>query len=377
MAAGAGQQGGADNTLAPLLIGGFLIVVVALLWHYQHTAIVRFLFAINIIQAWIVDWLWPGQPLTEWIVFMKTVDHSKVDWNTLIKVTVEVGNYIRYLYMVILIILAFLLYQKDLTHKFCKIYSMKTLSQQEQENWPAISPVVGEDLIKADIYTGPWSMALNPMEFAKKYHLIRKNDMLLDHNQPGQEMTASVIKADAKRVFTMQLGPLWEGFDVAQPHVKALCALFLARIHRDRNAAKEISNALSISFAHGKIDYSSAYPILKKYQNAVEVRELEQKHAYVYTFMASLIELARNDGVVPSSEFLWLKPIDRRLWYMLNCVGRQTPFAEIAGAFAHWKAEKLMGRRSLTPMVDEAVHALELAIKDVKLSAKELQELPK
>ena len=93
--------------------------------------------------------------------------------------------------------------------------------------------------------------------------------------------------------------------------------------------------------------------------------------------MASLIEKARQDGVVPSSEFLWLKPIDRRLWYMMNCVGRQTPFSEISGAFAHWKAEKVMGRRSLTPMIDEAIKALELAIKEVKLSPKELQELPK
>ncbi len=91
--------------------------------------------------------------------------------------------------------------------------------------------------------------------------------------------------------------------------------------------------------------------------------------------MASLLEGARQDGVVPSSEFLWLKPTDRRLWYMCNCVGRQTPYAEVAGPFAHWKAEKSMGRGSRAPMIDEAIKALEIAIKEVKLSPKELQEL--
>jgi intracellular multiplication protein IcmP len=377
MAAGGGQQGGADNTLAPVLIGGFIIVVSLLLWYYQHTIIVRFVFFLNIIQARLVDFFVPGDPLSELIIYMKTVDYSKVDWNTLANVTNQVGIYVRYFYMTILIILAFILYQKDLSHKFCKIYSMQTLSKQEQENWPSISPIVKESLAQQDIDVGPWAMALNPMEFAKKYHLLKQNDLLIDSNTPGQEMTASIKKGDAKRIFTMQLGPLWKGFEQCQPHVIALCAIFLARMNRDRDAAKKISNQLSISFAQGKIDYSSAYPILQKYQNTLEMSELQQQHAYVYTLMASMIEKARNDGVVPSSEFLWLKPIDRRLWYMLNCVGRQTPFAEIAGAFAHWKAEKLMNRRSLTPMIDEAVKALEIAIKEVKLSAKELQELPK
>lgn len=375
--AASGQQGGADNSLAPLLIGAFIIISLVLLWYYQHTVIVRFVFAINILQAWLVDLLWPGEPMSQIVLYMKTVDHSKVDWNTLVNVTIEVGNYIRYVYMIILIVLAFFLYQKDLSHKFCKIYSMKTLSQQEQENWPAISPIIHEDLVKQEIDVGPWAMALNPMEFAKKYHLLKQNDILLDPNSPGQETTASIKKAEAKRIFTMQLGPLWRGFDNCQPHVMALAAIFLARMNRDRNAAKAISNALSKSFAKGKIDYSEAYPVLKKYQNTTEALELEHFHAYVYTFMASLIEKARQDGVVPSSEFLWLKPIDRRLWYMMNCVGRQTPFSEISGAFAHWKAEKVMGRRSLTPMIDEAIKALELAIKEVKLSPKELQELPK
>ena len=91
--------------------------------------------------------------------------------------------------------------------------------------------------------------------------------------------------------------------------------------------------------------------------------------------MASLLAAARDDGVVPSSEFLWLKPIDRRLWYMLNCIGRQTPYAEVGGPFAHWKAEKAMGRPSLIPMIDEAIKALEVAIKEIKLSPKELKEL--
>ena len=90
---------------------------------------------------------------------------------------------------------------------------------------------------------------------------------------------------------------------------------------------------------------------------------------------ASFLSASRDDGVVPSSEFLWLKPLDRRLWYMLNSVGRQTPFAEVGGPFAHWLAEKSMGRRLIAPMIDEAIKALEIAVKEIQLSPKEMQGL--
>ena len=81
--------------------------------------------------------------------------------------------------------------------------------------------------------------------------------------------------------------------------------------------------------------------------------------------MASMLEEARQDGVQASADFLWLKPLDRRLWYTLNTVGRQTPFIEVAGIFAHWIAEKEAQRRLRVPMVEEATNAVELALKDV------------
>jgi len=105
------------------------------------------------------------------------------------------------------------------------------------------------------------------------------------------------------------------------------------------------------------------------------VQEIVQRHAYRLNVLASFLVAARDDGVVPAAEFLWLKPIDRRLWYVLNSVGRQTPFSEVAGPFAHWKAEIAMGRLSLVPMIDEAIKALEIAVKEIKLTPREMQEL--
>lgn len=369
------QQGGGDNSMAPVWITVLALSTLAFIWYLGHRHIVSFIFSINIFQARLVNFFVGNAQLSNEIYLMQTLDPSTVDWGQLVLLTRLVGNYVRYPIVVFLAIAAIVLYKSNVTLKFRRSHNMFSLRAQEQFNWPAIMPVIKQDLINEDINKGPWAMALTPMEFARKYQLLKKDDVLLDNSLPGQEMTAGVRRGDAKRVFTLQLGPYWSGFEHCPPHARALAAVFIARMNRDRNAAVKILETIDKTYAQGKPDYSIATGTLRKYQNAENVQAIINKHAYLLTVMASLLQASRDDGVVPSAEFLWLKPVDRRLWYMLNCVGRQTPFAEVGGPFAHWKAEKSMGRRSLVPMIDEAIKALELAVKEVKLSPQELQEL--
>ena len=197
----------------------------------------------------------------------------------------------------------------------------------------------------------------------------------MDNPVPGEEQTAGIRRGDAKRVFTLQLGPVWDGFERCPLHVQVLAAVFMARMNRDKTAAVNILRELDKSTSEGKPDYSVGLSVLKKYYKAENVQAVVGKHAYLLTAMASLLRASRDDGVMPSADFLWLKPVDRRLWYMLNCIGRQTPFVEVGGPFAHWVAEKATGRPLLAPMIDEAIKALEVAVKEVKLTPQELQGL--
>ncbi|HAT6937518.1 TPA: type IVB secretion system coupling complex protein DotM/IcmP [Legionella pneumophila] len=369
------QQSGSDNSMAPVWIVILLFITAYFIWALAHQYIVSFVFTINIWQARLVNLFLNNQLLANQIYLMQTLDPNAVNWDQMVTVMRAVGDYMRYPVICILVVLAFVLYNSNVTLKYRKTYDMKSLRAQEQFNWPAIMPIIKEDLVSQDVNKGPWAMALTPMEFARKYNLLRKDDALLDNPVPGQEMTAGIRRGDAKRVFTMQLGPYWDGFERCSPQAYALSAVFMARMNRDRDAANNILKVLDKTFVDGKPDFSVARPVMKKYQNTELVQEVVAKHAYVLTVIASLLEAAREDGVVPSSEFLWLKPVDRRLWYMLNCVGRQTPYSEVAGPFAHWKAEKEMGRRSLVPMIDEAIRALEIAVKEVKLSPRQMEEL--
>ena len=369
------QQSGGDNSLAPVWITVLFMVVVYLVWFFGHEHIVAFVFKLNVWQAKLVALFVNSPQLMANAYLMETVDPASVDWNQFVALTASVGDYIRYPVILILTVLAIWLYSTNIKLKFRRAHNMMTLRAQEQRNWNAIMPVIKEDLVAADISKGPWAMAMSPMEFARRHQLLKKEDAILDVPSPGMEMTAGVRRGDAKRVFTLQLGPYFDGFDRCPPHVCALAALFMARINRDRDAATLIMNTINQTWSAGKPNYAIARPILKKYLNTELVQAAIAKHAYLLTVMASLIEAARDDGVVPCAEFLWLKPTDRRLWYMLNCVGRQTPFSEVGGPFAHWKAEHSLGRPSLVPMIDEATRALEIAIKQVKLLPKELHQL--
>jgi intracellular multiplication protein IcmP len=372
----AGAQGqGPDNSMGLIWLMVLGFAASYFFWKEAHDYIVRLILFINIWEAKLINLVIHNPRLSEEISLMQTVPVSGIDWNMLVDITHSVGDYIRYPIVLILLFLAYKIYTSNLVSKYKTAHSMMTLRKQEQYNWPAIMPIVKEDLVSQDVNQGPWAMALTPMEFARKNNLLRKDDALLDNQLPGMEMTAGLRKGDAKRVFTMQLGPYWTDFEHCSPQVYAMAGVFMARMNRDKDGANLILSTLDKTFVTGKPDFSVARPIVKKYKDTEAVQEIISKHAYVLTVISALLAGARDDGVVPSSEFLWLKPVDRRLWYMLNCIGRQTPYSEVAGPFAHLKAEKVMGRRCLVPMVDEAIRALEIAIKEVKLTPRQMQEL--
>jgi len=368
------QQQGGDNAYAPIWITVAIFIVCFLIWHFFKVQIITFAFHVNIIQAKIVSLF--TSSINKDIYVMETVDPASVDFNQLIFMLRIVGDYVRYPVLAALIGLAAWLYFSNVTLKYKKTYSMKTLRAQEQHNWFQIMPVTKLDLIKENINEGKWAMAQSPIEFAKSNKLLRRDDYAVDDpSNPGKVMTATIRRGETKGVFTLQLGATFEGFEVMPIHLLALAAVFAARINRDRDGAKELLDSINQSVLKGKISFMGAKALLKKHVNVEIVQECAAKHAYILTVLASLLSKARDDGVLPSADFIWLKPIDRRAWYILNCIGRQTPFAEVSGIFAHWKAEMLMQRKSVVPMVEEAVNALEDAVKSVKLSQKELEAI--
>ena len=278
---------------------------------------------------------------------------------------IHAGKFMAIPFAILCFLFAAIVYFGPFTAHFRNIYDMKALYDSQKNLWPQILPISKQDLISTPIDKGPWAMSLNPMEFAKKYHLIREireqgtGEKLI---QRGIKVRVEVLRDKAERVFKEQLGAPWEGIDKLNDYTKALFTAFIARAHHDRVASRKLLDDISASSEAGKPDFSGTDALLKKYRDSKKAAKIIAQHAYVNTLMPSILELARTDGVLSCADFLWLKPIDRKLWYILNNVGRQTAFCEVGGIFAHWVVEKELRRRFSVPMVGEAVTGLEKAL---------------
>ena len=377
----AGGGGGGDpnadkNGMSILWVVGSIFVAGALLWYYFQIPLKNFFLQVRYYEARAIGFFFSDGNVIAESVLQTDVVTLDMDWAKTL--SEAVGSYLRYPFILFMILMILWLFMTHATLRFGKVYDMTSLANQEKENWPQISPVIKLDLISEDINKGPWAMAMTPMQFAKHYKLISV-EMIPDKKSPWKAegtYKAIVNKERAIRLFISQLGPQWQGIDQLPPHTQALFAAFAARVEHDTNGAAALIAQLSISAAEGKINYTGATKLLRQYVKSKGVQRCVTRHAYVYTVMASMLELARTDGVFATADFLWLKPIDRRLWYILNCVGRQVAFSEVAGIFAHWLAEKEMGRPLHSPMVEEAVAGLELAMDRTIYIPVDDEELP-
>jgi hypothetical protein len=74
--------------------------------------------------------------------------------------------------------------------------------------------------------------------------------------------------------------------------------------------------------------------------------------------IAMLLAARKRRGVLASAEFLWLKGVDRGLWYALANAGRGTFLVEGLAAMDHYHHELVDGAPSRHPRIDNAVASL-------------------
>lgn len=367
MAAGASQQSGQpDNSMAFFWIIAAVFAAGGVIWYLYRDILIHVYLTIKLWEIHLISLFTNG--LNEVQTLIVNSKKESLTFDDVTKIGQAVGEYLRLPLVVILFVLAFMVYLNNSTRIFKRTYSMRDLALEEKRNWPQIVPVVNLSLIKTDIDKGPWAMAMTPMQFCKRYKLLDEV-----HRKPQEGMIrkewsrveVTLRRGAANKLFALQLGPLWQGTNKLSPYIKALFAVFAARFNGDSEAAKKILDQLSISSTEEEMNFAGVDELCKKHENTPYIKRITESHGYVLTAMASMLEAARADGVQASADFLWLKPLDRRLWYVLNTVGRQTPFVEVAGPYAHWIAEKELGRKLLVPMVEEATKALDLALKEI------------
>lgn len=335
-----------------------LVLGIIIIGYFFGTQITYVYLTLKLWQLKLITIVYPS---TNYLEIIKLIEERPLkEWklNELMYVGKQVGYIANIPLLVGIGYLTYKVWKKNPLQNFKRILTMQTLRESEQRIWPYISPVVKMDLMKEPFDKGPFAMALRPYDFAVKYKLL-ENDKNVN----------SLEKIKAEKLFSSQLGKLWAGSDRLKKHELALICIMAAHGCGDKKGAMNAVNLMAVNVAQNPKkmpDFSSTKALLK-YLDEPKVQAVINKHAYIYTIMASMMEFARSTGVFPSSYFVWLKPKDRVLFYILNCVGRQVSYVEVAGIFAHWKAEQTAGHKLEIPLIGKAIDGLERGLIEVKL----------
>jgi intracellular multiplication protein IcmP len=369
------QGGGGDNSYEALWIVVLIALMSMAIWFMFDAQLKMAFIGLRMGEFWLLNTIiQPVQPYLPWDISVNFIFEmtqkltvENLSMSDVMALSTVSGEYLRWPYLMILGgILVYAL--KTNVHMRLKVrHTAHTLRLREQENWPQIKPVTHLDLVAEDLEEGPWAMAMTPMQFARKYKLIEVHLAPPKESIKNQseDFVVTILPERTDRAFAAQLGRPWEGWRKMAPHRRAIFAALLCRIARDAKTSYKLVAQLAASSARGQLNIYGVDEICKKHDALRRVQELSQQHAYELTFMTSILMAAREDGVVPSADFLWVKPIDRRLWLTLNNVGRQTPAVEVGGIFAHWYMETALKRPFSQPMINEAIRAFGIALSEV------------
>lgn len=231
-----------------------------------------------------------------------------------------------------------------------------TLVESLSHSFSAVAPIVGKDITKDD--SPQWAPSKRPEDYANTYRLV---------------VAGKLDRRAAMSVLLNDLGKPVEHPDKMTDAWKALFAVLCEMAtgkpvvagRKDEDPARDVINALNYSAMNATCspDYSLSNDLYQKHRNGDLFKTEVMYHRYAGTLIFRLLELAREKrGVLPSSEFIWVKPNDRKLWYVINTAGRKVAFIESAAVFAQYGAEKVARNAGMSlkePCLEEAVDALE------------------
>ncbi|MCF6764397.1 type IVB secretion system coupling complex protein DotM/IcmP [Thiotrichales bacterium 19S3-7] len=348
-----GQQDN-DGGMAPVYVVAVIFILLAAVYLKFHEEVVRFFFIIKTFELKLISLVNPNyELLVNWTDKALT---STVTIQDLYYLALSVGLALRWPLACIAILMAILLYLRHPQAKFKEPYSTSKLADKMSNFFPAVLPVLGKNLDKIPLLEGKWSMALTPVEFAQKYKLIESVD--------GKN---KIIENKAYLVLVQQLGERFVGSFELPKHRQMLFAAFATYVNKDRQTAdtylKEIARYQTNPSRKTEIIINKkTQMLLEKYAQSPKVNKILSMHAYTYTVFTGLLLGARGSGIVSTSSFLWLKAVDRELWYVLNNVGRRAVYAEAGAMHAHWLAESRLKKAITYPMVANAITALQGAL---------------
>jgi intracellular multiplication protein IcmP len=250
--------------------------------------------------------------------------------------------------------------------KFRTKHNLESFIKFQAKMWPVISPIVGFNPIKSSARV-PGDMI--PDKLPLFAEALSPEEWISFHRIP---VTNGVVDREAaRRALLLQLGPRWNGIDDQAPYLRALFAAYALKGGQKREESDEFLGQISLCWtATGGFvlsppvaaEIKKIFADPKLMDKAVEVAK---EHAYRSTAMLGVLRWARSmGGVLAPAQFLWLRGVDRNLWYALNNLGRRSFHSEGMGAMAHFMAEQAAKKPLPIPRVDTAIITLNQFLSD-------------
>ncbi|WP_100550888.1 type IVB secretion system coupling complex protein DotM/IcmP [Caedibacter taeniospiralis] len=288
----------------------------------------------------------------DWVL---TINHDQVTLKNIYYLCIDIGVALRYPLVLLSAAMVIILYRYHPQSYYQKPHNMKTLTEFTGEYNPMALSVINLQLSQMELTSGAWSMGLSPFEFVRKNRLISEHKKL-DRNKTYQ-------------LFLKQLGDKWSTLgrlNFCQSAILAACCTYIVG---DRKQAESFVKGIATVVKNGKVTTQQKSQLIHSIKALVAqhykhetIQTIVSQHAYINTVIAALLQEAKAGGIVPPSLFLWIKPLDRTLWYIINNLGRKSVFIEAAAVSMHFNNERRVGEKIEYPAIEQLVTELESLI---------------
>lgn len=421
------SQSNSFDPMMMVILCGLLIFMGVIFWSHFHTSILKINIYIRYIMGYPLFWVsqfFKDIPILSYpynyiitycapdsdLFGICRRDMSKFNLNDLVELSRPWNIFFGGVLLGILLKDYINILNKHPQAKFSRVHDFKSFLQEQQQNYHHLKIFTKLDLIKEQINHPIFGMSLTSKQFIGLYALTREN-YKSDWKELNDGGFLPIINQELlQNVLVKQLGSIWQGWQKLSDTELIIFAALLPLVAAtdlnmsDKEFEKAKKDSLDVRHSAWKlfdndgpeknlshesifldddekrclwllepdIDRANYYPYIEKYRINSIVRQIISKHAFVRTIIFDLLIHARVIGVLEPADFRWLRFCDRSLWYVIESVGRNRPFAEAAAVYDHFNYEILCKTPIYYPYIKNAIVGFNEEVTTFKFKSRNL-----